>query len=530
MPGNSKHRQISQRGMDYLASRGIDAVQAVTRFGLFTAHAHDGSGSTCDDSANYLGIPYTRGLTETYLQFRDMRPDVPHKDRYRSPKDSRPAIFNVDAIDDPGLDEKPLTICEGALDAIATMDTGAQRVIAIPGAEQVQLIEAARAELDEVSQIILAGHADAAGKSMNDKLSKVLSSSRCKLLSFPDGCNDLNDVLLERGRDAVIECLRGAKFIRAKGVYRPSEAPVRPPLQVMKISAFGSDFYHHIGICRRQLSVWTGLPNDGKSAMMKGLLWGLINEHGVKPGVAFYEEDFFEHTVRDLSALHLNRPITGPAMDPQNPGHLTETFQALMPWVDQNWVLIDEVEDEVCSVEQFIEQAKCVILQDGVDFILADPWSQFDVSHPQFSETEMIRRYIIELRNLAKQFNVHVGIVAHPKKHGEYGGTTKMADGNDVAGSLHFNGRCDLGVTIARDPVADNVTNVLVWKARRREMGKRGKFSLLFDPDTGRYSPLTREELALARGEDPSDVIDFNKARKKRRGGGQPVQRQYWQD
>lgn len=525
MPAKSRGGKISQRGLKYLAERGIEADKAAIRFGLFTAHDHDGAKSTSDDSANYLGIPYMRGVEEVYVQFRDMRPNVDHKWRYMAPTGSTPAIFNVDAIDDPGLDGKALTICEGAFDAIATMETGAQRVIGIPGAENVGLIKSAaeKGEFDEVDQIILGGHADNAGRLMNEKLAAILTPSRCKVISFPGEENDLNDVLLHMGKDAVLECLRSAEWLKVKGVYRPSQAPRRPPLNVLKVSAYGADFFQHIGICKRQLSIWTGLPNDGKSAMLKGLLWGLISEHGVKPAVAFYEEDFHEHTVRDMSALRLNSAITDPVEF--SPGIFSDTFKHLLQWMDEHWVLIEEVEDEVCTVDQFIEQAKAAIVQEDADFLLADPWSQFDVAHPQFSETEMTRRYIIELRNLAKEFNVHVALVAHPKKHNEYGGTQKLADGNDVAGSLHFNGRCDLGVTVARDPIAENVALVSVWKVRRKEMGKRGLFALLYDEVSGRYSPMTREELAFARGEDPAEVIDFNKAKRRRASGARTEQR-----
>jgi hypothetical protein len=517
MPAKSsdtKIRKISGRGMKYLEERGLDPVWAVQRFGLFTAQDHDGAGSTDSDSANYLGIPYTRGHEETYLQFRDMRPGLPHRDRYRSPKGSVPAIFNVDAIDDPGLDGKALTICEGAFDPMAAMQAGAQRVIGIPGAEQTDLISKAEEEFDEVKQIILAGHDDDAGKLMNTKLAEILSPSRCKTIQWATPGCDLNDVLLKLGKDALLDHLRGAKFCQVPGVYKPKDVPRRPMRPVMKVSAFGADFYHHIGIRKRDLSIWTGVANDGKTTLLKGLLWAMMQEHGTHPAAAFYEDDYYEDIIPEMGALYLGRPYQPP------------DEERVQDWLQNYWAHIEAPEDdEAYTIRDFIEQAKATVAQSGADFVLADPWSTFSVAHKQFSETEMIRRGLIALRNFGRDFNCHVAIVAHPRKHNEYGGTTKMADGNDVAGSLHFSGRCDLGVTVARDDVAENVTKVSVWKVRKKAMGKRGLFHLEFDEATGRYSPMTREDVAKARGEDPADVIDIGKARRRRGSSGGIKQR-----
>lgn len=521
MPAKLREPLISQRGMKFLADRGYDAAEAAIRFNLFTAHDPNGARATRDDSANYLGIPYMRGLEEAYVQFRDMRPGIPHKDRYRSPTGSRPAIFNVDAIDDPGLDGKALTICEGALDAIALMQTGAQRVIALPGTEFAGLIEDAVDDFEDVQQIILAGDDDDAGRKMNDTLAAILSPARCKLFKHPSGCNDVNDVLLKHGKAELLAALRGARFMKVRGTYSPREAPKRPPLEVLKVSAFGADFFSHIGICKRQLSIWTGVPGDGKSTLIKAFIWGLMREHGIRPAAAFFEEDFDPSTITDMGSLHLGRAFAEADRD--------EVLNWMHPeGQTPRWSVIENPEEEEpYTVASFIDQARAMVTQNGADFVLADPWSEFSVADSRFPETEMIRRGIIALRNFARDFNVHVAVVAHPKKHGDYGGTAKIADGNDIAGSLHFNGRCDLGVTVARDSVVDNVTNVLVWKVRRKVMGKRGKFSLLFDEVTGRYSPMSKEELAFARGED--NVIDLNNSKQKRRRQAQ-ANRPYWQD
>lgn len=499
---------LSDRGVAYLANRGI-SVDTAVRYELFTARGHDGAHAepTADDAADYLGIPFFRGGERVWVQFRDMRENVPHEQRYMAPKGTKPAIWNFDAIDDPGLDGKALSICEGPLDAIAVCEAGAQRVIGIPGAGNFGLVEAAETEFAEVDSIILITDADADGEKLKNRLLDILSAARCKGVKYPAGCKDAGEVLQHHGRDGIRAMLKSAAFVQVPGYFRARNAPRRAPLEVMKIASFGAEFQSHIGICRRQLSIWTGEPGGGKTTLVKAVLWALAKEHGWGSAPAFFEDDTWAHTIPDMQRLYFGRE---PATD--------EESELALDWVDKNIGIIEAPDDQDATIEYFIEAAKAAVTRDGVSIVVADPWSQFEIQDARFSETEMTRRYIIKLRDFAKRFNVHVAIVAHPRKHNEYGGTEKMATGNDVAGSLHFRGRCDLGVTIAKDTKAENIANVLVWKVRRaREMGKEGQFSLQFDDVSGRYSHISQEERAWARGEDPT-IVHFETASRKRRG------------
>ncbi len=503
---------LSERGLSFLANRRISEETAF-RFGLYTVHRPDGDAPpTADDAAEWLAIPYMSGREIVSVRFRNMDPNCDSDKRYRSRKGDKPRLFNRDVLaDDPGLASQPLIITEGELDAIAATEAGNkyQRVVAIPGAKCASVVEDELSEFGEVNKVILATDADEAGELLQEELITILGQPRCATLVYPlrhkgatERCKDLGEVLQRYGASGVAQTIEAAKYIPITGYYNIGNLPPRPKLEVVKLRSLGDDFYRHIGICRRQISVWTGEPNDGKTTLLKAVLWALNRERDWTAAAAFFEDDADSQTKPDMLALFAGRELgPGPEED------------AAMEDLERVFHVIEADENATTTVDYWLTRAEAAVRRDGADIVVLDPFSELDLTlaGSRASETELIRQTVMELRRFAKRFNVHVAIVAHPRKFEEYGGTKKMAHGNDVAGSLHFRARCDLGITVQRDADIDYMTNVWVWKSRRqKEMGPTGKFSLLFHPSSGRFTPLDSRAVAEMRGEDPK-VVDFKK-------------------
>lgn len=490
---------LSDRGLAFLEARNLTAETAI-RFEIYTTSRPDGDAEpTLDDSAQYLAIPYFEGGQRVAVRFRDMREDCPHEDRYRSTKGDKPRIFNRDVIaEDVGLLDQPLIVTEGELDAMAAYQAGYQRVIGFPGAKLASLVDEKPSDFAEVDTVVLATDTDEDGQSLRLALAAKLGEAKCKYVkSYPVGCKDLGDALKAYGDKGVRASIDRAEWVPISGLYKPSEIPPRPPLEVVKVNSFGAEFFKHIGICKRQLSLWTGEPGGGKSTIIKALMWALTKQHGWKHAGGFFEDDAASHTIPDLMRLHMGRELED--------SPLADEARA---WVEDNFFLIAPESDEPPTVEWFIQRAEAAVRRHGVQFVLVDPWSEFDLRlDGRVPETEKIRKYLISLRHFARRFNVHVAVIAHPRKHNEWGGTKKMAEGNDIAGSLHFKARCDLGVTVQTDPVCKGLSNIKVWKSRRwKEMGEPGDFTLTFHAMSGRFSPITAEAAAMARGDDPKVI------------------------
>jgi hypothetical protein len=490
---------LNERGRAFLEARGIE-IETAVRFELYTTSRPDGAAEPTEAAdAQFLAIPYFEGGVQVDVRFRDLREDCPHEERYRSQKGAKPRIFNRDVIaDDPGLLDEPLIITEGELDAIAAAQSGRQRVIGIPGAKLAALLDDHAADLAEINDVTLATDSDEAGIALRGVLADKIGEAKCKFLpAYPKGCKDLGDTLARYGKAGVTATFDRAQYVPVSGLHGLDDLPARPPLEVVKVNAFGADFYRHIGICKRQLSLWTGEPGGGKSTIVKALMWALTRQKGWKHAGGFFEDDAQSHTVPDLMRLYMGRELENSPLADEARG-----------WVRDNFLFIMPREDEPPTVEWFLQRAEAAVRRHGVEFVLVDPWSEFDLNlDGRVPETEKIRKYLIALRHFARRFNVHVAVIAHPRKHNEWGGTKKMAEGNDVAGSLHFKARCDLGVTVQSDPVCKGLSNIKVWKSRRwKEMGEPGEFSLIFHPTSGRFSPVTAEIAAEMRGDDPKVV------------------------
>ena len=57
-----------------------------------------------------------------------------------------------------------------------------------------------------------------------------LGASRCYFVTYPDGCKDLNEVLMALGPDAAAAVLANARPYPLKGIYSLADYPELPPI------------------------------------------------------------------------------------------------------------------------------------------------------------------------------------------------------------------------------------------------------------------------------------------------------------
>lgn len=128
--------------------------------------------------------------------------------------------------------------------------------------------------------------------------------------------------------------------------------------------------------------------------------------------------------------------------------------------------------------------------------IIIDPWNEMDHGRPNnLSETEYISACLSAVRQFARDWSVHVWMVAHPAKIAKrQDGTYPTASLWDISGSAHWANKCDNGITVWRDVMSPNGrTHIHVLKVRFRNIGKPGVAELDYDRDSGCYidpSPL----------------------------------------
>lgn len=124
--------------------------------------------------------------------------------------------------------------------------------------------------------------------------------------------------------------------------------------------------------------------------------------------------------------------------------------------------------------------------------LVIDPYNELDHSRPSnMTETEYISQMLSHLRQFARDWKIHIWLVAHPTKlvkdkEGKY----PIARLWDIAGSAHFNNKADCGITVHRDVLAGGPVQIHVLKVRFKHIGKPGLVELNYDPITGKYSEI----------------------------------------
>jgi twinkle protein len=264
-----------------------------------------------------------------------------------------------------------------------------------------------------------------------------------------------------------------------------------------------------VGIMPGYSSVWTGIPNHGKTTLIKQVTWSLCQSLNKRAAVGSFEEAFARDYKR--SALHylIGRPKDG---WPNAGGEWTRPeITRGEEWMENHLVAIDPhgygekggaLEEFDPTLDWVLDAATTAVVRHGCKLVVIDPWGEIDQRRDKYeSEHDYIGRALSRFNRLARQLKVHVAIVAHPRKmETAKDGAPKIPGPYDIAGSSYFYNKPSLGVTVHRDPAISpdtkepdpnsTRTQIWVWKSKFQDVqGKPGKFHLDYIPRDGRFAP-----------------------------------------
>ena len=179
-------------------------------------------------------------------------------------------LYNEDALSrDRDL---PVVITEGEIDCLSVMQSGFLRAVSLPDGwtEQGNKNEALVAVSEALVAspfVVVAGDNDKAGESLPKSVANLLAGHDVRYVTWPDGCKDANDVLIAHGEGVVAQCINAAKRIDPPGGTISGFSDM-PPMSSQRVLKIGSDpFDRIIALEIGELSIWTGLPGNGKSTL-----------------------------------------------------------------------------------------------------------------------------------------------------------------------------------------------------------------------------------------------------------------------
>lgn len=463
---------------EWIEARGIEP-QLAEWFGLKTVE---------EGGANWLVVPYREAGEPINHKWRLTR-DKRHKMDSGAPL----LLWNADCLKSPMVREgkAPVVITEGEWDALAAIQSGAEYTVSVPNGAPAQvtanLDEAKRydwvdrhaSDLAGVREFIIAADGDEAGANLRTDLVALLGADRCRFVEYPEGCKDLNDVLLLHGAEKVSACILNAKPFPVQGLYRVSDFPERGAVRSYPLGV--EPLEDHVRVVPGTLTVLTGYANMGKSTLMNEIIAYQIYKH-FPVCVASFETDVKPILVNGISAALLGCP-------PEEV-YLHEKRSVAMQCLEERLVVISQTVDEdlEMDLDKFLELCRVAVVRHGVKMIVLDPWNELEHKRRRDeTETDYIGRAIRAIKRFAKLNDVAFWVVAHPTKPHE--GVKKVPGLYDISGSANWANKADYGLTYHRPQPTENYAKVLISKVRMGLPGKRDTVDLQRNRDTGRFEP-----------------------------------------
>jgi len=255
----------------------------------------------------------------------------------------------------------------------------------------------------------------------------------------------------------------------------------------------------HYTVAKGQWTAVTGVPGHGKSEFLDAILVNLAWQ-GWRFCMFSPENQPHQLHIAKLVEKFARKPFGEGPQERLSPAEL----KAGMFHVESafSFLRVSKEFAAVPSLDSVLDGCQRVLQRWMDDFsmtpespnwkcgVVIDPWNEMDHGRPNnMSETEYISSCLSVIRQFARDWNIHIWLVAHPAKlQKDKDNTYPVARLWDISGSAHWANKCDAGITVWRN-VTDphSLVQIHVQKVRFRNVGKPGLVELGYDRASGCY-------------------------------------------
>ena len=427
-------------------------------------------------------------------------------------KGGKPVLYNLDNL----KGQKQIILTEGEFDTAAIVEAGFLNCGSIaqgaPNAgsevgKKLDCLSNSIESIKDAKRVILFVDNDKNGEYLQKVLIERFGSDRCATVSIPSElkdkatgkvCKDANAVLINYGKEKLVELIRSAVDTPIAGVRTLNQARGKM-LEIFHkgfrkgVSTEVSDLEGVFSFYKGWWYLWHGIPNSGKSAFVNFLMMCMSVHHGWKWAVFspehYPEEDFYIDMVEIL---------TGKSTDIESRNKLNlEEFNIAMDFVHEHFFFVYPEEDGISNTSSnVLDKIKELKLKWGIDGYLIDPYNQLMREGTENIDV-YLSRTLSEVDHMNKTHNLVGNIVAHPTKmYKELGQEDyKKSTTYEVAGGAMWYNKCYGSTNVHRPYNQSDKRNCLVEidvqkiKSHKRA-GKPACRSMNFDAKTGWYRSL----------------------------------------
>lgn len=229
--------------------------------------------------------------------------------------------YNLDSIAPSAYKDGEQKICiitEGEADTLTYIECGYKHVISVPAGANTNLEwmdDYVDSHFDKLDLIYVSTDGDKKGIEAKNELVRRFGAEICKVVEYPDGCKDINEVLVKYGKEKVIECFENAIDVKIQGIEElydvENELDYLFQNGLQKGATIGiKEVDDILSFKTGLLSVVTGIPSHGKALSLDTPLptpngWTTMGE--VKIGDKLFDENGDICTVTYTTPIQYNR-------------------------------------------------------------------------------------------------------------------------------------------------------------------------------------------------------------------------------
>ena len=389
----------------------------------------------------------------------------------------------------------------GNCDVLAYIEAGFHHVVSVPNGASTNLEyldDFIDSHFDKLDTIYVSVDNDKKGLECRAELLRRFGDEKCKIVDYPKPCKDINEVLMQYGKEAVSKCVETAKEAAPEGLKSLEDVED----EVDYIFEHGFEKGATIGVRSIDnilsfktglLHIVTGVPSHGKSFMLNDLVIRLNIIHGWK--AAFFSPEFYpvsHHIAQTLESLG------GKRFSSDN--YNRSTYEEMKDYLCKNFFFIDPNDTDINSV---MERARYLIKKRGIKVLVIDPFNALtDKERKSQKQDEYISEFLQKIRWFGRKYDVAIFLVMHPVKLIKLeNGLYPVCDLYACKGASEINDKADVGLTVWRNKDED-YAELHVTKMKFRNLGKLGHATLKFNINNGRYVEIEEVEDLKSRGVD----------------------------
>lgn len=468
--------RMSEGARLWLNKRGI-TDEVIDLNGIFTGSVYM---PQVEEFVTALAFPYKRGEELVNVKWRD-------KDKnFRLEAGAERILYGLNDVQETTI------IVEGEVDKLSLHVAGFKNCVSVPDGAPAENTQDYTSKFDflndslveNVRTWILAVDNDGPGKKLEEELARRFGRESCLRVTWPEGCKDANEVLIQHGSEMVKQCVEHAKPYPIEGTF--SVGDLEDDLDTLfnegmpKGQSTGWKCLDGVlSVLPGQMTVVTGVPSHGKSEWMDALAVNLC-EQGWR--FAMYSPE--NHPLQ-FHLAKLAEKVMGSRFGINADRVAYEKAKA---WMSEHFYLMAP---DKPTLDNVLESAKQLVRRHGINGLVIDPWNEIEHERDGgISETEYISQSLTKIRLFARKYGVHVFIVAHPAKlQKNTDGTYPVPTPYDISGSAHWRNKADVCIAVWRDVNNENTASVIyVQKVRFRFLGKVGVAEMFWQHNSGRFS------------------------------------------